>query len=48
AAQAERVLEPYERPCLLCAEDDAAHCHRRLLALAVIRRHGGLEVIHLR
>ena len=32
---------------LLCLEADPAHCHRRLVAEALVRRHAGLAVIDL-
>ncbi|MCL4500051.1 MAG: DUF488 domain-containing protein [Chloroflexi bacterium] len=35
-----------QRPCLLCAEPDAEHCHRRILAQAIETRTL-VEVIHL-
>ncbi|MCL5103082.1 MAG: DUF488 domain-containing protein [Armatimonadetes bacterium] len=37
----------WRRPCLLCAEPEADHCHRRILATAVEVRMMVLEVIHL-
>lgn len=37
----------WERPCLLCAEDESDKCHRRLLAEAIAERSSGLEVRHL-
>ncbi len=38
----------FRRPCLLCAEDDPDHCHRRLLAERLQGVIPGLEVVHLR
>ncbi len=37
----------WQRPCLLCAEDKPDQCHRRLLAEAIQRAVGDLEVVHL-
>lgn len=37
----------WKRPCLLCAEDKADTCHRRLLAEAIADAVPGLEVEHL-
>ena len=36
----------YERPCLLCAEVDPAHCHRRLLA-EFLAKEFGVSIVHL-
>ena len=36
-----------QRPCLLCAEDESEHCHRRLLAEAIQANVEELEVSHL-
>jgi uncharacterized protein (DUF488 family) len=33
--------------CLLCAEDKAVHCHRRLVAEYMQKHVGGLEIKHL-
>lgn len=43
-----RRASGYESPCLLCSEDDAAQCHRRLLAEAVAQSPAELEIEHLR
>ena len=37
----------FKRPCLLCAEPEPAHCHRRLAAEAFAALRPGLEVRHL-
>lgn len=37
----------FERPCLLCAEPEPGHCHRRLAAEAFAALCPGLEVRHL-
>lgn len=39
--------EGWRRPCLLCAEDIADHCHRRVLAEKIQAEVSGLEVKHL-
>jgi hypothetical protein len=36
----------YDRPCLLCAETDPSHCHRRLLA-ELLAKENGVQVVHL-
>jgi len=36
----------FERPCLLCSERSALHCHRQLLATALATANG-LTVTHL-
>ena len=33
--------------CLLCSEDTAERCHRRLVAEYLDRHWGGVEVVHL-
>jgi len=43
----QRLLERYQRPCLLCAEDTPDHCHRRLLAEYLAERISDLEIVHL-
>lgn len=45
----EQLLEllPQHRVCLLCAEEDPASCHRRLLVARTLLRHG-VQVRHLR
>ena len=42
-----QLLERHQRPCLLCAEDTADHCHRRLLAEYLAERISDLEIVHL-
>ncbi|OFX16899.1 MAG: hypothetical protein A2Z18_11425 [Armatimonadetes bacterium RBG_16_58_9] len=37
----------WQRPCLLCAEDESDHCHRRLLAEAISANVDSVEVRHL-
>lgn len=46
--RAGEILAAYARACLLCAEEDPLHCHRRLLADALAAVQPGTEVIHLR
>ena len=41
------ILARYRRPCLLCSEPTADHCHRRLVAEWWASHLGDLEVIHL-
>lgn len=41
------IVARFERPCLLCAEPEPSHCHRRLVAEAFARLRPGLEVRHL-
>jgi uncharacterized protein (DUF488 family) len=41
------LLERYQRPCLLCAEDTPDRCHRRLLAEYLAEGIGDLEIVHL-
>jgi uncharacterized protein (DUF488 family) len=41
------IAARYTRPCLLCAEPEPDHCHRRLVAEAFVRLRPGLEVRHL-
>jgi len=36
----------YDRPCLLCAEIDPSHCHRRLL-VEYLAKGTGVQVVHL-
>ena len=36
----------YDRPCLLCAETDPSHCHRRLLA-ELLAEENGVQVVQL-
>jgi hypothetical protein len=33
--------------CLLCSEDSAEHCHRRLAAEYLASAWGDLEIVHL-
>ena len=33
--------------CLLCSEDTAEHCHRRLVAEYLREKWGGVEIVHL-
>ena len=46
AAQLEGI--PLDRACLLCAEDSADHCHRRLAAEWLKKADPGIQVAHLR
>ena len=39
--------EVMEDGCLLCSEDKAHHCHRRLVAEYLNDRWGGVEIMHL-
>ena len=39
--------EVLEDGCLLCSEDTAHHCHRRLVAEYLRDRWGGVEIAHL-
>jgi uncharacterized protein (DUF488 family) len=41
------LMAYYQRPCLLCAEPEPIHCHRRLVAEWWARHIPGLEVVHL-
>lgn len=41
------LLSRYQRPCLLCAEPTADHCHRRLVAEWWAQHLPGVEVVHL-
>jgi uncharacterized protein (DUF488 family) len=41
------VLTRFQRPCLLCAEPTAEHCHRRLVAEWWQERLPHIEVKHL-
>jgi hypothetical protein len=36
----------HERPCILCAEVEPSHCHRRLLA-EILGQEYGVQVVHL-
>ncbi len=42
-----QILARYRRPCLLCAEPSADHCHRRLVAAHWASRLPDMEVVHL-
>src|SRR5262249_47248447 len=44
-ATADRKL--FDRGCLLCSEDTADQCHRRLVAEYLAGKWGGVEVVHL-
>jgi uncharacterized protein (DUF488 family) len=35
------------RVCVMCAEEDPSHCHRRLLIARTLVRHG-IDVLHIR
>lgn len=50
AAQVEAlvVVGDYRRPALLCAEDSAEWCHRRLAAEWLQAGISGVDVVHLR
>ena len=37
----------WNKPCLLCSEDESDRCHRRLLAEAISAEVGKVEVRHL-
>ena len=38
----------FEEPtCLLCSEDKPEHCHRRLVAEAMLQRWPDLRIVHL-
>lgn len=52
ALLAERRVENMDRSrldgaCLVCAEDKAQHCHRRLVAEYLKERWGDVEIVHL-
>jgi uncharacterized protein (DUF488 family) len=44
---ARKILSRYQRPCLLCAEPTAAHCHRRLVAAYWALALPDIKVRHL-
>lgn len=44
-ATTDRAL--FDRGCLLCSEDTADHCHRRLVAEYLAEKWGSVEVVHL-
>ena len=37
----------FDGACLLCSEDKAEQCHRRLVAEHLARKWGNLEIVHL-
>jgi uncharacterized protein (DUF488 family) len=39
--------ERFEDACLLCSEDTATHCHRRLAASYLKSRWGDIDIVHL-
>ncbi len=39
--------EALDGACLLCSEDTAGHCHRRLVAEYLKDKWGDLEIVHL-
>lgn len=41
------VREELDGACLLCSEDKARRCHRRLVAEYLRARWGGVEIVHL-
>jgi uncharacterized protein (DUF488 family) len=41
------ILARYRAPCLLCAEQTAEHCHRRLVGEYWVERLPGLVLVHL-
>jgi uncharacterized protein (DUF488 family) len=41
------ILNRYSSPCLLCSEDTADQCHRRLIAESWAEHFSNLEIIHL-
>jgi uncharacterized protein (DUF488 family) len=41
------ILDRHHRPCLLCAEASAGHCHRRLVVEYWADRIPDLDIIHL-
>jgi uncharacterized protein (DUF488 family) len=41
------ILGQYRSPCLLCSEETADQCHRRLVAELWAENEPGLEVVHL-
>jgi uncharacterized protein (DUF488 family) len=46
--EAQAMLKPYQRPALLCAEDEAKKCHRRLVAEWLAPKLGNVKIVHLR
>jgi len=43
----EDLLARFQTPCLLCAEETADHCHRRLVAEYWAERLAGIHIEHL-
>ena len=41
------ILERYHSPCLLCSEDTADQCHRRLVGEYWAKHSPDLEIVHL-
>lgn len=41
------ILSRYHSPCLLCSEDTADQCHRRLIAESWSAHFPNLEIVHL-
>jgi len=41
------TMEVLDRACLLCSEDTAQHCHRRLVAEYLKEKWGDVEIQHL-
>jgi len=41
------IYQRFERPCLLCAEPEPSHCHRRLVAEAFAQLRPDLQVEHI-
>ncbi len=39
--------ELVDASCLLCSEDEATHCHRRLIAEYLREQWGDIEIVHL-
>ena len=37
----------FDKACLLCSEDRPDHCHRRLVAEHLVKKWGGVEIVHL-
>lgn len=42
-----QILARYQRPCLLCSEPRADHCHRRLVAEWWAKHLSDVEIVHL-
>ena len=45
-ASGREILARHARPCLLCAEPTADHCHRRLIAETWAESIPDLEIVH--